>query len=200
MPANQFDKQRRPGGRAARVVTAVHAATLELLDEVGFENLQLPAVAARADVNRTTVYRRWPTKIDLVADLMTAFTDAHVADPNTGTLNGDLVALLAQIATALQNRAIRSVLRSASDAAEHDERARLIRNSFWERRFGLSGAIVERGIVAGELPDGTNPRALLELASGPIYFRALFTDSPVDDEYIANLTARVIRAFADDGH
>ena len=76
----------RPGGRSARVVTAVHAATLELLEDVGYEMLQLSDVAKRAEVNKTTVYRRWPTKTALVVDLLTSYTRGAVATPDTGSL------------------------------------------------------------------------------------------------------------------
>lgn len=186
----------RPGGRSARVVAAVHAATLELLEEVGFEHLQLPEVAQRAHVNKTTVYRRWPTRVDLVADLLDAFTALHVADPNTGTLTGDLVALLSEIADALQSRAIRSILRSGTEAAEHDPDIRQAQKAFWQRRFQLSGAIVERAIGRGELPPGTDSRALLETAASPIYFRALFTGDQPDDDFIGHLAARAIKAFS----
>lgn len=178
------------------MVAAVHAATLELLEEDGFENLQLPAVAERAKVNRTTVYRRWPTRVDLVADLLNSFTDVHIPDPRTGSLEGDLVALLSEIVDALRSRAIRSVLRSGTDAAENDPQIRAAQNALWERRFRLGGVIVERAITSGELPRGTDPRALLELAAGPVYFRALFTADPIDDDYIARLVDRVLSAFA----
>jgi AcrR family transcriptional regulator len=188
-------KRSRPGGRSARVVAAVHAATFELLEEDGFENLQLSAVADRAKVNRTTVYRRWPSRVDLVAELLTTFTELHVPDPQTGSLERDLVVLLSEIADALRSRAIRSVLRSGTEAAENDPQIRRAQDAFWERRFRLSGVIVERAIASGELPDGSDSRALLELAAGPIYVRALFTADPIDDDYIARLVDRVLRAF-----
>ena len=58
---------RRPGGRSARVRSAVLAATLEVLVETGYDGMTVDAVAARAGVHKTTVYRRWPTKAALVA-------------------------------------------------------------------------------------------------------------------------------------
>ena len=196
MTSTPATKRSRPGGRSARVVTAVHAATLELLDEVGFDGLQLPAVAERAQVNRTTVYRRWPTRIDLLADLLTTFTDDHVADPDTGSFEGDLRALLAAIAAALQSRAIRSILRGATEAAESEPEMRAAQDAFWERRFQLSCLIVERAVSRGELPAGVDSRSVLEMASGPLYFRALFTAEAVDDRFIEEVTRRVVTAFA----
>lgn len=186
----------RPGGRSARVVAAVRAATLELLEEVGFENLQVAAVAERAAVNRTTVYRRWPTRTELVADLLTSFTAEHVPAPDTGSLASDLQELLASVAAALQNRAIRSVLRSAHDAAENDERVREAQAAFWDQRFRLSGVVVERAIARGELPADTDPRELLEAAAGPVYFRILCTSDGADAAYLTAVAARTVKAFA----
>lgn len=184
------------GGRSARVVAAVRAATLELLDEVGFENLQLSAVAERADVNRTTVYRRWPTRTELVADLLASFTAEHVPAPDTGSLATDLQELLGSVAAALESRAIRSVLRSAHDAAEGDERVREAQAAFWEQRFRLSGVVVERAVARGELPAGTNPRDVLEAAAGPVYFRILCTSDAADAAFLAATAHRTARAFA----
>ncbi len=187
----------RPGGRSARVVAAVHAAALELLEEVGFEDLQLSDVAKRAQVNKTTVYRRWPTKAALVADLLASFTRTTVATPDTGSLQGDLEQLLGDVVTALSNRAVRAVLYGAMTGADDSEDARNAQTRFWEERFRHSGAAVERAITRGEIPTGTDPRSLLEMAAGPVYFRTLFTVDAVTSEYLRDTARRTIRAFAD---
>ncbi|TSD99807.1 TetR/AcrR family transcriptional regulator [Skermania sp. ID1734] len=186
----------RPGGRSARVVAAAHAATLELLAEIGYENLQLSDVAKRAHVNKTTVYRRWPTKAALVADLLATFTEINVATPDTGSLQGDLERLLSDIASALRNRAVRAVLYGTLTGAEDSDDIRGAQSRFWQERFHHSGAIVERAVTRGEVPSGTDPRALLEMAASPIYLRTLFTTDAVDPEYIAEIARRTIRAFA----
>lgn len=187
----------RPGGRSARVVADVHAATLALLAEVGYESLQLSDVAKRAQVNKTTVYRRWPTKAALVADLLTNFTRAAVATPDTGSLQGDLEQLLRDVVTALANRAVRAVLYGTLTGADDSEDVRCAQARFWEERFRLSGAIVDRAVTRGEIPPGTDPRALLETATGPVYFRALFTADAVTPEYLRDTAQRAVRAFAE---
>ncbi|MUL75757.1 TetR/AcrR family transcriptional regulator [Mycobacterium sp. CBMA226] len=177
-------------------MAAVHAATLELLAELGYESLQLSDVAKRAEVNKTTVYRRWPTKAALIADLLTSFTKSTVATPDTGSLQEDLEALLSDIVTALANRSVRAVLNGALAGADDSNDVRAAQARFWAERFRRSGAIVERAITRGELPPGTDPRALLEMAASPVYFRALFTVDAVTPEYLAETARRAIRAFA----
>lgn len=187
----------RPGGRSARVVAAVHAATLELLTEIGYDNLQLSDVAKRAQVNKTTVYRRWPTKAALVADLLASVTESNVATPDTGSLQADLEQLLSDIVTALSDRAIRAVLYAALTGADDSDDMRTTQTRFWEERFRRSGAVVDRAIARGEIPPGTDPRAVLEMAAGPVYFRALFTVDAVTPAYLSETARRTIRAFAE---
>ena len=63
--------QSRVGGRSARVVADVLRTTLEIIGEHGFAGLRVEDVAARAGVNKTTIYRRWPTRGDLVIAALT---------------------------------------------------------------------------------------------------------------------------------
>lgn len=186
----------RPGGRSARVVAAVHDAAVDLLREVGYDGLQLPDVAARADVNKTTVYRRWPTKAALVGDLLSALTAVSVPMPDSGTLQGDLELLLAQIAETLRAPEVRAVVAGVLAAVDTNDDVRLARNRFWDERFALSGEIVERGCARGELPAGVDARELLEMACGPVYFRALLGSADVDRSFVEGVVTRTIHGFA----
>src|SRR5580658_8453688 len=76
--------ERRPGGRSARNRAAVLDAAVELLAEASYDDLSMENIAARAGVHKTTVYRRWPTKADLVADAIRARSQAVVPLPDTG--------------------------------------------------------------------------------------------------------------------
>lgn len=178
----------------------MHAAALELLEDFGYETLQLSDVARRADVNKTTVYRRWPTKAALVVDLLASFTTINVATPDVGSLQGDLEHLLTDIAQALTNRAVRAVLYGVLAGAEDSDDIRAAQDRFWEERFRRSGAVVEKAGARGEIPMDTDPRAFLEMAGSPIYFRTLFTTDTVDAEYIAATARRTIRAFTADAN
>lgn len=180
------------------MVSAAHAATLELLEEIGYEALQLSDVAKRAQVNKTTVYRRWPNKAALVVELLASFTSVNVATPDTGSLRGDLEQLLGDIAAALANRAVRAVLYGTLTGAEESADIRIAQSRFWAERFGRSGTLVEKAIARGEVPPGTDPRSLLEMAASPIYFRTLYTVDPVDSGYISDIARRAIRAFGRD--
>lgn len=182
-------RPQRPGGRAALVVAAVRRATEELLEEVGYEGLVLTEVAARAQVNKTTVYRRWPNKVDLVTDLFLAHTAQQDVGRDTGSLLGDLTALLQDVVSNLNNPAARAVL-SVLIGGALDEEARGAREAFWAERFRRSAAIVERAAERGELPRDTDARLLVEDACSPVYYRLLITGEAVTDTDIALFVQR----------
>ena len=81
----------RTGGRSERVVRDVLRATIDELARSGYAALRVDDVAARAGVNKTTVYRRWPTKTDLVAAAIRASAGQHEPVPDTGSARRDLV-------------------------------------------------------------------------------------------------------------
>src|SRR5262245_16527517 len=100
----------RVQGRSARVVEAVLQAAAEQLGEVGFAALRIEDVAARSGVNKTTIYRRWPSKEELVTAVLE--TLRLVPDtPDTGTLRGDLLQLLRAIANGAATPAGRGLIR-----------------------------------------------------------------------------------------
>lgn len=170
---------KRPGGRAARVRTAVLHATGKLLDEVGYDEVTIDEIAARAGVHKTTIYRRWPSKADLIADAAGAHSDEHVPIPDSGSLAGDLQALarsvVANIGSESGARRSRSIAAAATGSAELAAGMQ----QFWADRLELSGAVVRRAIERGELPGTANPKLIIEALIGPLWVRVLLTGEPV---------------------
>ncbi|MFJ9778979.1 TetR/AcrR family transcriptional regulator [Amycolatopsis sp. NPDC101161] len=175
------------------VVAAVHRATSELLGEAGYDALELPDVATRAGVAKSTVYRRWPTKMHLVADTMLATAAQAVLPADTGTLIDDLIALISDIVELLGSPAVRAALTGVT-AGDLDPVAKAAREAFWNERFRCGAVIVDRAIARGEIPAATSPRLLLEHACSPVYFRLLVTGDPVGPADI-ELFARRAAAF-----
>src|SRR5580693_3020763 len=88
--AMEDQDRRRPAGRGPKVRRAVLAATLAELSETGYAALTVEAVARRAGVHKTTVYRRWPEREALVIDALTDHVAAEVPVPDTGSIDTDL--------------------------------------------------------------------------------------------------------------
>ncbi|MFE5793971.1 TetR/AcrR family transcriptional regulator [Streptomyces sp. NPDC056503] len=183
------------------MVAAVRRAAEELLEEVGYEGLILTEVATRAHVNKTTVYRRWPTKVDLVTDLFLSLTAEQDIGRDTGSLVGDLTALIHDIVGNVSNPAARAVL-SVVIGGVLDEEARAARAAFWAERFSRGAAIVDRAVARGELPADTDARLLLEDACSPAYFRLLISGETLTDadvELFARRAAGRAQGLPDQG-
>lgn len=183
--------EQRPGGRAARVRAAVLEAAAELLMEVGYDAMSTDDVARRAGVHRTTVYRRWPTKPELVADAVGLHTEEHVPIPDTGELATDLLTLARAVAANISSVGGARRSRSIVAAAATSEQLADTLHAFMERRMVRSEPIVDRAIERGELPEGTNPRVVIEPLVGAIWFRLLLTGEPIDDAFVEAVTALV---------
>jgi AcrR family transcriptional regulator len=186
--------ERRPGGRSARVRSAVLEATVAALADEGYEHLGIDAVAARAGVHKTTVYRRWPTKAELVADATRERAQQMVPVPDTGSLAGDLETLAAAIAANVGSDVGRRMARTLVAAALVSDDVARVQTGFWSERFELTTAIVDRAVVRGELPAGTDARLVIESLIGPLYVRLLLTGGPVDRAYAARVAAFVTAA------
>lgn len=191
--------EQRPGGRAARVRAAVLGATEELLMEVGYDELTIDEVARRAGVHKTTVYRRWPTKPELIADAVREQSAEAVPIPDTGSLLGDLRQLARDVARNIGSeggsRRSRSIVAAA---ASSDELARGV-NAFWAHRLEMCAPIVERAIARGELSPDVDGGVLIEALVGPIWLRLLVTGELIDDrltDQLAELMDAGARASA----
>ncbi|TDD36581.1 TetR/AcrR family transcriptional regulator [Actinomadura sp. KC06] len=174
----------RPGGRTARVREAVIDATIAELGEVGYAALRIDAVAERAGVNKSTIYRRWGTKTGLVSTALIERRGDLVPPADTGSLRGDLIELLKGIRVGLHTPWIAALVRETGLRTTDNADLYELLDKFWPARFRTSGAIFERAIERGELPAGSDPGFLLEMLSGPLYFHLLMLGRPLDDEFL----------------
>ncbi|MFI6868076.1 TetR/AcrR family transcriptional regulator [Nocardia sp. NPDC050406] len=172
----------RPGGRTARVREAVLRAAGDLLAERGFASLDLAEVAARADVGKTTVYRRWRTPTGLIADLLVDMAETSLPHANTGSLDGDLLANARLVAKTLTDPRQAPLFKAVIAAATCDEATTEALRRFYDTRLTAWLPCVTAAISRGELPPETDGRAVLSAVSAPLYYRLLASGDPLDDE------------------
>ncbi|TNE91091.1 MAG: TetR/AcrR family transcriptional regulator [Deltaproteobacteria bacterium] len=175
------------GQRSQRVVESVRRATLSELARVGYAQLTMDGVATEAGVHRTTLYRRWPTKQDLVASLLDDGLDRFTHVPATDDLRADLLALARQLATDLFDpvgRALAAVLASpAPELREVVDHGRTVVKQTFEDRFA-------RAIATGALPANTDIAARAHLLFFGVVHLALDEVPPGDPRY-ARLVAQL---------
>ena len=172
----------RVKGRAARVVTDVLVATAEELSRVGYSALRVEDVAARSGVNKTTIYRRWPTKPDLVGAALRAVWETPEV-PDTGSLRSDFVTSLKKTAAFAMSPIGRGLTRVIQIERAHPELepiARAMREDF----RNLREVLVRRSMERGELPPETDARFLTDLVAAPIFYRLFTENESVDAAFI----------------
>ncbi|TYK50558.1 TetR/AcrR family transcriptional regulator [Actinomadura decatromicini] len=183
----------RPGGRTARVGEAVIDATIAELGEVGYAALRIDAVAERAGVNKSTIYRRWGTKAGLVSTAIIERRGEMAPPANTGCLRGDVVELLRQIRLSFQTPWIAALIRESRPRSADSAELYELLDRFWPARFRASSVIFERAVERGELPAGTDSHFLLEMMSGPLYFHLLMLGRPLDDAFLERTADFVLK-------
>jgi AcrR family transcriptional regulator len=173
----------RPGGRSARVRAAVHQAVKELLaDEAG--ELTIPVIAARAGVHATTVYRRWGSVGDLLADVATSRFSGDIVVPDTGSLREDLERYASDLAKDLGDPDTLALVRAIVGTG--GEGATICRG---ERQQQLE-AMLEREQARGNQPPAIE-RAIDALLA-PLYYRAVFTDQAPTPEWARTLVSHLL--------
>lgn len=187
--------KRRTGGRSARVRAAVLDAALDELVVHGYEGLSVANVARIAGVAETTVYRHWPTPADLAAGAVAHLAESDNPVPDTGSLYGDLHALLSQISEMLRRPEVERILRAAAALDGANPTSVYARRAFWQKRFAGAAVIIERAVAREELPADTNPDNLIEFLVAPTYIRLLLLDRPLDAELAEESVRRTLTAF-----
>jgi AcrR family transcriptional regulator len=182
-------RARRPGGRTADVTRRVQEAIIELLIEGGVQGCTIKAVAERAGVERSTLYRRFPDKWEAIIDALMARAAADVMPDLGHAFAEDLASVLGKLKGTLESPLGPALVEvaielRANDGAEYPR-------AYFSRRMEQLGPMFEAAIRRGELPAHVDREALFTAAAGPIYFRMFIAGRPVDEEYIASIVSSI---------
>lgn len=178
--------------RVRRSRRTVLAATAELLFERGFAGASVDEISRRSGVAKTTIYRHWPTRVDLLRDACSTLgTPQNV--PDTGNFETDVTALVTDLAQLLRTAKWTSVLPSIIDAAERDPD---IADMYSKLQHGYSAPLetaILRAVGRGELPKDTDTAMLIAALTGPLFYRRWFSRDPLTDAFAKQIVQRVVR-------
>jgi AcrR family transcriptional regulator len=167
-------------------------AARSLMAEVGYGALTIEGVAARADVARTTIYRRWPTKLDLVMAMLGLVFEG-AAEPTSGNLRDDLIALELDNLEVFDSPGFRvagPVL--IADLASYPDFAAAYRSQVIEGRREVFLRILRRGVEQGELRRDTDLELAMDQLTGPLLYRALWRGDPLPRRMAEELVDMVL--------
>jgi AcrR family transcriptional regulator len=183
----------RVDSRVERSRHAVLAAAFELLSDSGVGGFSVDEVARRSGVAKTTIYRHWPTRDALVIDACSRIT-AEQDTPDTGSLEGDVAAVLTNIAHLLQTANWSSVLPSIVDAAERDPDFADTHSRIQRGHAAPLREVLERAASRGELSGDADLSMIVAALLGALFYRRWFSREPIDARFIAAIIKRVIGA------
>lgn len=162
----------------------VLTATLDLLTETGLGELTIDDISRRSGVAKTTIYRHWANRSALVIDACSRMTDGQQAPPDTGSLEGDLRAILADIADLLGTARWSSILPSIVDAAEHDPEFAGIHSRIQHGHAAPLRAALDRAATRGQIPPAADRNAIAAALLGPLFYRRWFSREQIDAEFV----------------
>ncbi|WP_330459866.1 TetR/AcrR family transcriptional regulator [Streptomyces sp. NBC_00820] len=189
--------------RSAAADAAILAATRQALVELGWSGLTLGDVATRAGVAKTTLYRRWAGKHELVVDAVAELFD-ELELPDRGSLGADVEGVVLQFAAILARPEARSGLMAVVAESTRDDALReRIRDSIVERQKRLVVAGRRRAQKRGELPPESDPEAsaraidlIFDIVAGAVVHRTLVSAEPADADWVRRFVAVLLNGLA----
>jgi TetR/AcrR family transcriptional regulator of autoinduction and epiphytic fitness len=180
-----------PDPRVERSRRVILEAVLDELGEVGYGSLTIEAVAARAGVGKSTIYRHWSGKLALVEDAFRTLK-ATVVVPEAGTLRERVVGMLEQVARLVQESTYTACMPALIDAAERDPQVRDFHCRFSAERRAVLVDLLRDAVEAGELPATVDPEFLADALVGSIFLRRLLLHEPLDPALVPALVDQLL--------
>jgi AcrR family transcriptional regulator len=182
-----------PRGRGGRpripgLTDRILEATIELAAEAGVDDLTLDAIAARAEVGRPTIYRRWASKEALLSEALDKMVETYFRPPKAGNIRDELVEFAQRMMDLVDGP-----LRSVWLAYFNMERAHVASTAV-ERAASPPQDIVRRGIERGEIRPDADPQTLMELIFAPIWYRTSIK-RPFDPSFAERIVDGVLNSW-----
>ncbi|MEH0841680.1 TetR/AcrR family transcriptional regulator [Micromonospora sp. CPCC 205711] len=196
------EKRRTPAGAAVLrgdITRAIRQALMQELAAVGYGRLSIEAVARRAGVSKTAIYRRWSSKLDLVLETVVAAAGNKLPALDTGSLRGDLALLFQVVAVALGHPLAAQIIPDLlAEAARNPTIDQTLQQLLRAKQQEICGRLISRAVERGELPVGTDPDAAVDLIIGPLYWRLAIARAALTPSYLDTLVGSVVAGLTAD--
>ena len=179
--------RRRPGGRTADVTRRVHTAITELLIEGGIEACTVKAVCERAEIERSTLYRRFPDRWEAIIEALMARASRDVMPDLGESFADDLTSILYKLTATLEGALGQAVLAASSALRAHD--GDTYPRAYFNQRMAQLAPMFEAAVKRGELLASVDREELFSFAAGAIYFRTFIASRKIDDDFIRAVVA-----------
>jgi len=170
-------------------------AALEVLAETGYDGMTIDMVAARAKAGKATVYRRWASKGELVIEAVACMKQNDISAeklPDTGTLRGDLVAMVKPRTIEDAQQKLRVMAGVMSLLGQSPELAEAAREAIVEPRMAVNRMFLRRAIDRGEISPDVDIERIAAISQSMGAFRMLMEQKPVDREFVISVIDGIV--------
>jgi AcrR family transcriptional regulator len=178
--------------RDTRVTEAILEAVLAELADKGFGGLTMDAVARRAGVGKSALYRRWPSKVEMTADLMRALSVPTDPAPDTGSLAGDIRSLLDNVVAWLSDDRVRRMYPDLlAEAQRNPALGEALMTYVGRPRRARATEVLERAFDRGELTVDADQDIIVDALGALVFWRLIALGQPVTDQHLQRLTTAI---------
>ncbi|MEV0427358.1 TetR/AcrR family transcriptional regulator [Micromonospora sp. NPDC049836] len=178
------------------ITTAIRGAVLEELAAVGYGRLSIEAVARRAGVSKTAIYRRWRSKLELVLEIVSTVAVQRLPLPDTGALRSDLELLFMIMHRALRHPLAAQIIPDLlAEAARNPQIAQTLEEALRVNQRDLGRQLIDRAVRRGELGSDVDLDLAVDLIVGPLYWRLAVSRTPLALQDLPRLAAVVATAL-----
>ena len=182
-------RRSRPGGRSSEILGRVYSSTLEILSEKGLPGVSFNDVALAAGVNRSTLYRRWADRNELVLDAIMASVQEQILPSRNGGLDRELSSVLRQIGDYMSSPLGRAVLVASVELINSETATGQRQIALWRDRLKQFDPIFERARERGEVAEDFDWESAVAMAAGAVYYRVIVHNRAVDRAWVQRIMA-----------
>ncbi|GLW08476.1 TetR family transcriptional regulator [Microtetraspora sp. NBRC 13810] len=181
---------RRGRKRSEESRQAILRATYELVGEVGYAGLSLEGIAARSRTGKQTIYRWWPSKADVLLEVLATKAETHIGLADQGCYPADLHAFLTDTFTlGSRPQVVRMLVALIAEAQVNPGFYERLWAGFLERRREALWVVLNRAKERGDLPPVPPPATVIDIVFGSLWYRLLATRQPLDQRLADDLVA-----------
>ena len=168
-------------------------AALDVLAETGYDGMTIDMVAARAKAGKATLYRRWSSKGELVVDAVACMKSVDLTTlPDTGTLRGDLVAMIRPHSIDDAQRKLKIMTGLLTMLSKDPELSDTAMAAIMQPRVEANKILLRRAVDRGEIPASTDIDTLAVVSQAMATYRVMILRKPVDREFILSVIDGVV--------
>jgi AcrR family transcriptional regulator len=179
---------KRGAGRREAICDAVFG----LLAEVGYDRMTMDLVADRAHASKATIYRAWPDKPEMVVEAILQRFDGAPQTPDTGSLRGDLLALLDHACTGVNSVEGDVISGLMTAAGRNPQLACALHAAVGETKKAMHQAVIGNAVARGEIPADTDPALLHEVLQAVVLGRRIWENEPLTEEWARHIADDIL--------